>query len=87
MVHASKRMPNFTSTRLETCAIWGGSCHANNMNYVRYWYNDMVSNIVDSDLLQFLLDQISPYKIKIDRELLSRKHLSKLVKESNYGIC
>lgn len=63
------------------------SCISNNLNYVRYWYNDMIANIVDSDLLQCLLDQISPYKVELDRQLNSRKLLADLVRKSSYGIC
>lgn len=63
------------------------TCHPNKMNYVRYWYNHIVANIVDSDLLQVILDQISPYEIKLDRQLNTRKTLANLVLKSNYGIC
>ena len=63
------------------------STHCNNLNYVRYWYNDMVANIVDSDLLQCLLDQISPYKIELDKQLNIRGLLAQKVKDSSYGIC
>lgn len=59
----------------------------NNMNYVRYWYNDIIANIVDSDLLQVLLNQISPYYIELDRQLTSRKQLAQEVRNSSYGIC
>lgn len=63
------------------------SCISNNLNYVRYWYNDMVANLVDSDVLQCLLDQISPYKVELDRQLNSRGLLANLVRNSSYGIC
>lgn len=63
------------------------STNPNNLNYVRYWYNDMIANIVDSDLLQCLLDQISPYKIELDKQLNTRSLLAQKVKDSSYGIC
>lgn len=63
------------------------SAHSNNLNYIRYWYNQMVANIVDSDLLQFLLNQISPVEIELDRQLVYRKTLADKVRKSSYGIC
>lgn len=63
------------------------SAISNNLNYVRYWYNDMVANIVDSDLLQYLLNQISPQPIELNPQLNYRKVLAELVRNSSYGIC
>jgi len=63
------------------------SAHPNNLNYVRYWYNHMVANVVDSNLLQCILDQISPEKIEIYNGAYTRKLIAKKVLDSDYGIC
>nr|DAV68863.1 MAG TPA: RNA polymerase-like protein [Caudoviricetes sp.] len=63
------------------------SAHPNNLNYVRYWYNHMVANVVDSNLLQCILDQISPTKVEVYDGAYTRKMIAKKVLESSYGIC
>lgn len=63
------------------------SAHPENLNYVRYWYNDMVANVVDSNLLQCILDQIAVEEFHLDPQEAPRKHLANLVRKSSYGIC
>lgn len=57
-----------------------------NMNYVRYWYNDILANIVDSDVLQFLLNQVCLNPPALPRQLHERKILAEKVRNSNYGL-
>lgn len=58
-----------------------------NANYVRYWYNDMLANLIESNILQFTVNQLveNPYQFHYNASL--RKHLAERVrKESNYAI-
>ena len=47
----------------------------------------MVANVVDSNLLQCILDQISPEKIYVNDAIYTRKMIAKKVLDSDYGIC
>lgn len=63
------------------------SCLPCNMNYVRYWYNDVLANTVHSNALQFLLNQVCiepPALPKCDEKSYL---LANQVRNSNYGIC
>lgn len=62
------------------------SCTANNMNFVRYWYNDVLANIVDSDLLQFLLNQVCLQPPELYSNKTTRKILAEKVRNSSYGL-
>jgi hypothetical protein len=58
--------------------------HANNMNWVRYQYKEIMADLADSFLLDDLLTQIhgkQGYFPKLDHEL------GKVIRESNYGLC
>lgn len=64
----------------------------NDANYLRYWYNDVLANICDSNLLYNLLGQMDKqpdhkmYKVS-KQEKEQRKQLGKHMRNSNYTIC
>lgn len=61
--------------------------HANNMNYIRYWYKEMCADIVESNMLPFLYNQLT--SSKLDSHFLSkeeRKAIADDVRKSNYGL-
>lgn len=57
------------------------------MNYVRFWYNDLLANLVDSDCLQFLLDQVSYFPLEVDPEIRLRKQIAEEVRKADYALC
>lgn len=57
-----------------------------NLNYVRYWYNDILANIVDSDLLQCIVNQITLEHHELSRDLYTRKIIADNIRKSSYGI-
>lgn len=60
-------------------------CHPNNMNFIRYWYKEICADIVQSNLLQFLISQFKPTKITIMQSW--KNELAERVRKSNYGLC
>jgi hypothetical protein len=58
--------------------------HANNMNWVRWQYKEILSEIAASNLLDDLLSQIHGVQGSFPK--LST-NLPALIKESNYGLC
>lgn len=63
-------------------------CLPNNMNYIRYWYKELIANIVDSNMLPFMYNQLYE-KEQIEDAITKeyRKEVANLVRNSNYGIC
>lgn len=58
---------------------------ANKGNFVRYWYNELLANTVDSNVLQFYIDQLDiDFTVPEQRE--ERKILADKVRNSNYGL-
>lgn len=58
--------------------------HANNMNWVRYQYKEILADLADSFLLDDLLSQIHGkpgYFPKLDH------NLGEVIRKSNYGLC
>lgn len=62
-------------------------CLPNFMNYTRYQYNHIMTNLVKSDLLNFLLEQTTVTKVKHNVSQEFKDELAKYVLQSNYGIC
>ena len=58
--------------------------HANNMNWVRYQYKEILADIADSNLLDDLLSQI--HKSQGTFPKLSQ-NLGDVIRKSNYGLC
>lgn len=61
-------------------------CKANNMNYVRYWYNDCLANLTDSNMLCFLVNQVLPVPIASFTPN-NAKEIAQAIRNSNYAIC
>lgn len=65
-------------------------CLADEMNYVRHWYKELIAEIVESSMLEFLVNQISPIKFKLpdsynqNPQLTAR--IADLVRKSDYGL-
>lgn len=61
--------------------------HANNMNFIRYWYKEMCADLTESSVLTFglsqLLGKIVPDPINPNR----RKEIADRIRNSNYGLC
>lgn len=60
------------------------ACHPNHCNQLRFWYKEILAELADSTLLESILNQLSPQKIKVQKLNLN---LAELIRESNYGIC
>ena len=58
--------------------------HANNMNWVRYQYKEILADLADSNLLDDLLSQI--HKSQGTFPKLSQ-NLGEVIRKSNYGLC
>lgn len=58
--------------------------HANNVNWVRYQYKEILADLADSNLLDDLLSQI--HKSQGTFTKLS-SNLGDVIRESNYGLC
>lgn len=61
-------------------------CKANNMNYVRYWYNDCLANLTDSNMMYFLVNQVLPVPIAKSSNA-NTKEIAQAIRNSNYAIC
>lgn len=61
-------------------------CKANNMNFVRYWYNDCLANLTDSNMLSFLVNQVLPVPIA-HAPNPNAKEIAHAIRNSNYAIC
>lgn len=57
------------------------------MNYIRYWYKEIMANITESNLLVFLYNQITSNKIKDPISKQTRLETANLIRNSNYGLC
>lgn len=63
-------------------------CLPNNMNFIRYWYKELMANIVDSSMLVFMYNQLMESEQIEDVVSKSyRKKIAELVRNSNYGLC
>lgn len=59
-------------------------CHANNMNYLRQQYVNILCDLAESDLIGDLLGQIHG---KTGTYTKKSQNLSKLMKNANYALC
>lgn len=62
------------------------SCHANNCNQLRRVYADILGDLVESTLIDDLLDQLYGDRDTVPK-LGNVKEIAKEVRQSNYGIC
>lgn len=58
--------------------------HANHCNTVRYWYKEIMSELADSTILEFIVSQITGKQVKYIKK---SKNLGDLIRNSNYSIC
>lgn len=61
--------------------------NANNGNYVRYWFKEIMAEIAESDMLYFLCRQLPNSPItseSLDKE--DKKRVAGLIRESEYGL-
>lgn len=56
-------------------------------NFIRYWYKEIMADMVESDLLPFLVNQIKDIGLEHHVPKEHRKLVANLVRQSNYGIC
>ena len=60
------------------------SCHAGNVDQMRYHYKETLADLADSEILSDLFGQI--YGCKIEYKKLSND-LGDKIRDSNYAIC
>lgn len=61
--------------------------HSNNMNYIRYWYKEMLADIVESNMLCYLYNQLT--SDQLDQDIVSKQYRQRIaeeVRDSNYGL-
>lgn len=58
--------------------------HANNVNYMRYQYKEILAEIADSNVLDDLLSQINGVAGKFNKPV---SNLGELIRNSNYALC
>ena len=58
------------------------------MNYIRYWYKEICADIVESNMLSFLYNQIQEEDQIVDPVPKAyRKQVANQVRQSSYGLC
>lgn len=61
--------------------------HGNHMNYIRYWYKEMIADLVESTILQFTVNQLTPKPFQFHHDKVWRKILADRVRaDGNYAI-
>lgn len=58
--------------------------HCNHANTVRYWYKELLAELAESNILQFIVSQIVGKQVKYVKK--SNK-LADLIRKSNYSVC
>lgn len=58
--------------------------HANHCNAVRYWYKELMAELAESKILQFIVSQILQQRVTFTKK---SNNLGDLIRESNYAIC
>lgn len=58
--------------------------HPNHCDTVRYWYKEILGELAESDILQFIVSQIVGYQVNYVKK---SNNLAELIRNSNYGIC
>lgn len=60
------------------------ACHPNHCNQLRFWYKEILAELAASNVLEYLLNQLSPQAIKVQK---LDEHLAAEIAQSNYAIC
>lgn len=58
--------------------------HPNHCNAVRYWYKELLAELAESNILQFIVSQIVGNEVRFIKKSNS---LPEMIRNSNYGIC
>lgn len=58
--------------------------HPNHCNAVRYWYKEIMSELAESNILEFIVSQITKKQVKYVKK---SQTLAAKIRESNYSIC
>ena len=58
--------------------------HPNHCDTVRYWYKEIMAELAESDILSFIVGQITKRPVKFIKK---STNLGDLIRESNYSIC
>ena len=58
--------------------------HPNHCNTVRYWYKEIMSELAESDILQFIVSQIVGKQVKYVKK---SNNLPDMIRNSSYAIC
>ena len=62
-------------------------CHPKNMNFIRYWYKELIADFIDSKILQCVLNQLTPNPFQLFHNDEYRKELASMVRlDGNYAI-
>lgn len=57
--------------------------HPNHCNAIRYWYKEIMAELAESDILQFIVSQVVGQEVKYIKK---SSNLADLIRKSNYGI-
>lgn len=60
------------------------SCHPNNMNTLRFWYNEILARLSDSTVLQSILSEL--YKQDVQLEVFPDS-IADDIRQAEYAIC
>lgn len=60
------------------------AAHANNVNWVRHWYKEILAELADSEVLSDILSQIHGVPGVVPKRM---QGLSAYIRESNYALC
>ena len=60
---------------------------ANYCNYTRYWYKELLADLCQSTVLEFITEQLVPNNVQLKVSQSQRNKVAKLIRESEYGIC
>ena len=58
--------------------------HPNHWDTVRYWYKEIMAELAESDILQFIVSQITKKPVKYIKK---SSNLATQIRNSNYAIC
>lgn len=58
--------------------------HPNHCDTVRYWYKELMAELAESDILQFIVSQITKKPVKYIKK---SSNLAAQIRNSNYAIC
>lgn len=58
--------------------------HPNHCNVVRYWYKELMAELAESDILQFIVSQIVKQEVKFVKK---SNNLADKIRGCNYAIC